>query len=1137
MSITVFFPNVNPIVFNKYESPSLTYIEDNLQKNSYCQKYSPNDKITFQVGIRRDELVYGIKYKIILNLVKKDSSEIINLLTESYDQVNNLDYFIFNKRISEFTNYFTTPFYLELQSYTYILNDIGIEQKEYDLGTYISNDIKLITGSEINNTKLIKYSNTEDKFDALFSEMVSDFEIRLPAYFLRSTYGSDNDIFIGSNHDIEQISSTPFVEEILYIGKDGIGIPAWHRDNIISILCCDIKKIDNISYSLTENTDFSSKIEDGYAYEWLNINLCKSRNKFSDAFEINTGDWIDFVPNIINFDENGGQITVRVSSSGNFYISNDNNFLNISPMFGSNGNNYINITSDPNNTTNDRNVYIKAILESDENILAQLNITQPFIKLLDININNLTLNKQNLYTSQAQITSNIEWEFINIPESIEVSQISGTGNANINISVKNGEYFGRENLIENLVLIYKNDSSIKQEIYIEIESQGLLIFSQQENVQVNPAGHSIVFSGKTNIKGLKINVLSDIGIGNSIDPSSYTVQMEGSSNIYNFVNGQEIPFDPGKNELYNYTFLINFPANQSLTTDLTYGVFIHSANLNEVIEHIIYCTQYANRFLYFDKNIYKILANQTSVIAKLTSSEPWSYYSGYSAISPMSGDPGTTNITIIQPETSDDIIYNGREDSDPQYLLITSNDRTLGLEATSDIIFEGIGNYLEIYNDTFNINYLGDAPIESTAIIGNLNVTGIDFINNSPNNINIDTISQIGIDSNNTWSVINGNAIPGDPGAKHMLSSNSFFNVNPLNAGIFVEQEYSIIIKDILNNISKPITIIQRPYPHIQGNNIVNILQNGDQSNGDVIIASNYPLIIGNSYPEQYPITRQWDDNDTSKGNYYVGLIPIEPPIVEPPEILPHYLKYFYKLDIASDANNGIERNVQLDIFAFENVDNFKTNIKFTVDIIQEEYISQNKYLLDAPFNGDTLDYSGNNNNLTVINGVPTFDHVTGSMLRNSEYPAVRFDAVSLNSFINNCEIQIEFSFNSKTSPAYPNIIDSSNSGSPGILAQRNGNILQIGFISSSNDIVNIPMDIFTVGKFYRLIMLKNFSQEAYMILDTDNEETIFYQLFNDRNPNITSTRDFIDIGHSVGFGGRWLNGYVRNLKIELLNL
>lgn len=191
--------------------------------------------------------------------------------------------------------------------------------------------------------------------------------------------------------------------------------------------------------------------------------------------------------------------------------------------------------------------------------------------------------------------------------------------------------------------------------------------------------------------------------------------------------------------------------------------------------------------------------------------------------------------------------------------------------------------------------------------------------------------------------------------------------------------------------------------------------------------------------------------------------------------------------------------------------------------------------ILDVPLNGNLKDYSGYGFDLQQINGNAQFENADDNVLglkKDNDNPIIKTLGFSVNEIINNCRIEIDFCFYSFTSPAYPNIIDSSNSGSSGILAQRNGNILQVGFLNSHQGIINIPLTLLNEYRWYKLILEKISNYERFEIIDVEYNLTTFLNEIDDSLDNKTSTQDFIYLGASCGFGGRQLNGLLKNLRI-----
>ena len=568
-SFLTYFPHVNPIVFFK-DGTYQNWMDATryLPGNCYIQKYAINDRLTFQIRII-DEFDRSYLYRSYrLNIFKHDlrTGVVTNVYNEEQEITDRWHVFSVTKRISEITTD-TNEFYLRAEIR---LMDNQIPSFPITLHTvnYESNTLQLITEpEEIQDTKVIRYTNSTDKFDTLFGEMPAGFEIRLPALFGQPTPGQSSNIFESYQRDLELISATPFENINLYIGQDNIGIPDWHLKNINAILCCDYKAIDRVQYELLPEADLTPIKADNYLFGWLDVAMAKAKNEFSLFYQEPFGDSPISITSV-NATAEAGTYEVIVNSSGDFYLESTNNtFFTFSPTFGYAGQTVITVTVNESFSTDSRTGQITAYLEENPSVFAIGNIVQVGQRILQVTPEELTLPYLNGRVGEFSIISNHAWTIDYDPEIITTNISSGTGSATITLT--STEYYGRA-ARNATVTVMDTGSSITIDLPINIEGTPTFIdLDQAIPIYINSDQTRVEVTGKSNGYKMAFRITS----GNGTSDPNYTVN--GTISV---PDGNLVPGDLGRDDRFTFASGFTFPINET-ENDIQRIVTVFSGNI------------------------------------------------------------------------------------------------------------------------------------------------------------------------------------------------------------------------------------------------------------------------------------------------------------------------------------------------------------------------------------------------------------------------------------------------------------------------------------------------------------------------------------------------------------------------------
>jgi len=386
-SIKVGFPYVNPIFFTKTGN---THIFDDSQKNELTmlqdQVYKSTDRLTFQVR-SYDVPLTLTENTIILRVSSVQNNTPTVIGTFTYDTVNKNQCYSFNETISNLTAIEAKKqFYIKIEL-IYILTSTSAETI---VDTYYSNNLIVKTYTE--GTKLIRYANYYDRFDALFSEMNGGFEIRVPAVFMCPTPTHENNIFESYEKNVELVSSHVGEQTEIEIGG-AFGLIYQQIKTIGYILACSNKIIDGIAYELAPESSITYSKVAIYHNRKINVMMSSKKSKYSDVFATPA-----IVPAITEIEIPSvitTGISINIGGSGNWAVDYDPQFddgsynkLVISGMVQS-GDGKIILKADENTTGEDRVKVITIKSLDDPTITKTITVTQ--LKKTEIGIGTMVV--------------------------------------------------------------------------------------------------------------------------------------------------------------------------------------------------------------------------------------------------------------------------------------------------------------------------------------------------------------------------------------------------------------------------------------------------------------------------------------------------------------------------------------------------------------------------------------------------------------------------------------------------------------------------------------------------------------------------------------------------------------------------
>jgi hypothetical protein len=198
--------------------------------------------------------------------------------------------------------------------------------------------------------------------------------------------------------------------------------------------------------------------------------------------------------------------------------------------------------------------------------------------------------------------------------------------------------------------------------------------------------------------------------------------------------------------------------------------------------------------------------------------------------------------------------------------------------------------------------------------------------------------------------------------------------------------------------------------------------------------------------------------------------------------------------------------------------------------------------LVDCDFDGNLNDKSGNNNHLTPSSNIQ-FAQVGGrDVLKPSATSFAEVTTVHQNQYINDFQIEIEFSYQNTSSPTNQNLIDASQDQNftlfPTILFQ-DGSIApatnmnyMFKYSSGSTESLNIAKSSFIVGTWYKLVY--RFHNNVFFAEVTNIDNGNVLGTTTTQNVIIVGTPALVPIriGNNRFITTRYFNGYIKNFKL-----
>ena len=163
--------------------------------------------------------------------------------------------------------------------------------------------------------------------------------------------------------------------------------------------------------------------------------------------------------NVINFDEDGGTMSVSVRSNTNWVVGGNPDWLTINPKQG-NMNGDIFVAAQPNTEQASRNGEFYIVAGDASNMVK---VYQSAMKpYLHVNTNRVLLENQKGASSVISVSSNSHWTVNNLEQWLQVSPKYGIGNAKIIVTAQSLN----ESPDERYCVITIDGGGVKQEIVV-----------------------------------------------------------------------------------------------------------------------------------------------------------------------------------------------------------------------------------------------------------------------------------------------------------------------------------------------------------------------------------------------------------------------------------------------------------------------------------------------------------------------------------------------------------------------------------------------------------------------------------------------------------------------------------------------
>jgi len=204
----------------------------------------------------------------------------------------------------------------------------------------------------------------------------------------------------------------------------------------------------------------------------------------------------------------------------------------------------------------------------------------------------------------------------------------------------------------------------------------------------------------------------------------------------------------------------------------------------------------------------------------------------------------------------------------------------------------------------------------------------------------------------------------------------------------------------------------------------------------------------------------------------------------------------------------------------------------------------QGTLIVDAPLDGNGLDYSGNNNNLTAGSNVQWATDGGRQVLSPAQYSYFNLTTINQSSYINDFQIEIDYFPINLLNPANQQMIDGAAAGTqrPGIFIMHNpisgstpaGFYFTLIYTATSEVSVSIPDTAWTLNRWYKIIWKNTNNLMTVTITDISSGTVIFNQNIATNTVGSTPLPN-LRIGQTQHTSNRSINGYLRNFKLYKL--
>lgn len=250
-------PLINPL---RFSSTLGNYEFDHNSDYCYFQKWQYGDILNLQ--FLSDGIVTLKLLSLEEGLIKKEftSNKIENGLIDVDFEVHEFSIF-FDENI----DYGKYVFIIDLDSvYTYYSNPINYQE-------------------EFSKTVLFKYRNTYNDQNLIFDTGI-EFYFRVEGTVQMFNPKIDHTTYIDQKKNATLLSATPYRYFTLFVGIEH-GIPDWAIDLVNRILCTDVKKVDNLLFEITEDSELESIRIDNYAMSAASIEITEKENPLTQVFD------------------------------------------------------------------------------------------------------------------------------------------------------------------------------------------------------------------------------------------------------------------------------------------------------------------------------------------------------------------------------------------------------------------------------------------------------------------------------------------------------------------------------------------------------------------------------------------------------------------------------------------------------------------------------------------------------------------------------------------------------------------------------------------------------------------------------------------------------------------------------------